>query len=101
MTAVPLPQQPLLAGESSVRYVPTLPLVVRHGLGDKYVRIRILERTLRGLPHPAYDHMSAKESIAKRNGSQARDPIKGVKVKYPLAVTKEPLLKRNCRDGRI
>ncbi len=28
----------------------------------------------------------------KRNGSQARDPVKGVKAKYQLAVTKEPLL---------
>ncbi len=36
--------------------------------------------------------MSAKESIAKRNGSQARDPIKSVKAKYQLAVTKESLL---------
>ncbi len=25
-------------------------------------------------------------------GSQARDPVKGVKAKYQLAVTKEPLL---------
>ena len=32
---------------------------------------------------------SARET---RNGSQARDPVKGVKVKYQLAVTKEPLL---------
>ena len=37
--------------------------------------------------------MSAKESIAKRNGSQARDPVKSVKAKYQLAVTKEPLLR--------
>ena len=36
--------------------------------------------------------MSVKESIAKRNGSQARDLVKGVKAKYQLAVTKEPLL---------
>lgn len=28
----------------------------------------------------------------KRNRSQARDPIKGVKAKYQLAVTKESLL---------
>ena len=37
--------------------------------------------------------MSAKESMAKLNGSQARNPIKGAKVKYQLAVTKEPPLR--------
>ena len=31
--------------------------------------------------------------MAKRNGSQARDPVKGVKAKYQFAVTKEPLLR--------
>ena len=43
--------------------------------------------------HLAYDHMSAKESMAKLNGSQARDPVKGAKAKYQLAVTKEPPLR--------
>ncbi len=31
--------------------------------------------------------------MAKRNGSQARDPVKGVKAKYQFAVIKEPLLR--------
>ena len=29
---------------------------------------------------------------SEADGSQARDPVKGVKAKYQLAVTKEPLL---------
>ena len=36
--------------------------------------------------------MSAKEQLTKRNGTQARDPVKGVRAKYQLAITKEPLL---------
>ncbi len=31
--------------------------------------------------------------MAKRNRSQARDPVKGVKAKYQFAVIKEPLLR--------
>ena len=31
--------------------------------------------------------------MAKRNGSQARDSVKGVKAKYQFAVTKEPRLR--------
>ena len=33
--------------------------------------------------------MSAEEAMAKRNGSKAGDPIKGVKARYQLAVLKE------------
>ena len=43
--------------------------------------------------HTAYDHMIAEEAMAKRNGSKARDPIKGVTGRYQLGVLKEPLLK--------
>ena len=31
--------------------------------------------------------------MAKRNGSKAGDPVKGIKARYQLAVTKELLLK--------
>ena len=40
--------------------------------------------------HPAYDHLNSKENMAKRNGSQAGDPIKGAKAMYELAVMKDP-----------
>lgn len=39
--------------------------------------------------HPAYDHLDAKETMGKRNGTQAGDPIKGGKAMYALANVKD------------
>ena len=41
----------------------------------------------------AYDCISAEEAIAKRNGSKAGDPVKGIKARYQLMVIKKLLLK--------
>ena len=38
----------------------------------------------------AYDHLNAKERMAKRHGTQAGDPPKAAKVFYDLAVMKDP-----------
>lgn len=43
--------------------------------------------------HPAYDHMDAKESMQKRNGTQAGEPAKGAKAMYELAVLDDPPLR--------
>ena len=40
-----------------------------------------------------YDHISAEKAMAKRNRSKAGDLVKGVKVKYQLAIMKEPPLR--------
>lgn len=38
------------------------------------------------LPVSVTDNMSTEEAMTLRNESQARDPVKGIKVKYQLAV---------------
>ena len=43
--------------------------------------------------NPAYDHLDAKESMGKRNGTQAGDPSKGGRAMYELAVMKDPPLR--------
>ena len=43
--------------------------------------------------HPAYDHMDAKDTMTKKNGTQAGDPPKGAKAMYELAVMKDPPLR--------
>lgn len=41
----------------------------------------------------ANGQMSAEEQMAKRDGTQAGDPVQGVGAKYHFAVTKELLLR--------
>lgn len=43
--------------------------------------------------HPAYDHLSAEETMTKRNGTQKGDPVKGAKAMYDFAVMKDPPLR--------
>ena len=43
--------------------------------------------------HPAYDHIDAQKAMGARNGTQARDLIKGAKAMYELAVLKDPPLR--------
>lgn len=43
--------------------------------------------------HPAYDHMDAKDTMNKRNGTQAGDPPKGAKAMYEFAIMKDPPLR--------
>lgn len=43
--------------------------------------------------HPAYDHMDAKSSMTKRNGTQAGDPKKGSQAMYELATMSDPPLR--------
>lgn len=43
--------------------------------------------------HPAYDHMDAKTTMTKRNGTQAGDPQKGARAMYEFAVMKDPPLR--------
>lgn len=43
--------------------------------------------------HPAYDHLNAKETMQKRNGTQKGDPIKGAKAMYELASLSDPPLR--------
>lgn len=43
--------------------------------------------------HQAYDHMDAKDTMMKRHGTQAGDPVKGAKAMYELAVLSEPPLR--------
>jgi len=43
--------------------------------------------------HPAYDHIDAKDTMTKRNGTQAGDPAKGGKAMYELAVMEDPPLR--------
>ncbi|KAF1992436.1 NAD(P)-binding protein [Aulographum hederae CBS 113979] len=40
--------------------------------------------------NPAYTHIDARANAAKRNGTQAGDPVKAAKVFYDLAVMKDP-----------
>lgn len=42
---------------------------------------------------PAYDHFNAKENMAKRNGAQAGDPVKGAAAMYELATMEDPPLR--------
>ncbi|KAH7065378.1 hypothetical protein B0J12DRAFT_33989 [Macrophomina phaseolina] len=46
-----------------------------------------------GAPHPAYDHLNAREIMGKRHGSQPGDPKKGAQAFYDLAVMKDPPLR--------
>ncbi|OJD31995.1 nad-binding protein [Diplodia corticola] len=46
-----------------------------------------------GEPHPAYDHLNAKEIMGKRHGTQAGDPKKGAQAFYDLAVMSDPPLR--------
>lgn len=43
--------------------------------------------------NPAYDHINAKETMGKRHGTQAGDPVKAGKVFYELAVMEDPPLR--------
>jgi len=43
--------------------------------------------------HPAYDHISAEETMKKRHGTQKGDPTKGAKAMYEFAVMKDPPLR--------
>ncbi|ESZ91430.1 putative Uncharacterized oxidoreductase [Sclerotinia borealis F-4128] len=43
--------------------------------------------------HPAYNHLDAKESMRKGNGTQAGDPKKGAKAMYELAILSDPPLR--------
>lgn len=43
--------------------------------------------------HPAYEHLNAKETMQKRNGTQVGDPAKGAKAMYKLAVMDDPPLR--------
>lgn len=42
---------------------------------------------------PEYDHMKAEETMKKRNGTQAGDPLKGAKAMYKLATMEDPPLR--------
>jgi len=46
-----------------------------------------------GEPHPAYEHLDAKEKMGKMNGTQTGDPSKGAKAMYELATMKNPPLR--------
>ena len=43
--------------------------------------------------HPAYDHLNAKESMQKTNGTQKGDPKKGGQAMYELATLPDPPLR--------
>ena len=43
--------------------------------------------------HPAYDHINARETMGKRNGTQVGDPVKGARGMYELAVLEDPPLR--------
>ena len=43
--------------------------------------------------HPAYGHMKAEETMNKRHGTQAGEPLKGAKAMYELGVLEEPPLR--------
>ncbi|KAK6434525.1 hypothetical protein LTR95_009289 [Oleoguttula sp. CCFEE 5521] len=43
--------------------------------------------------HPAYDHINAKETMQKRNGTQAGEPKKGAEAMWEVAKMKDPPLR--------
>lgn len=43
--------------------------------------------------HPAYDHINAKETMGKRNGTQVGDPVKGGRAFWDIAKMEDPPLR--------
>lgn len=43
--------------------------------------------------NPAYDHINAQETMSKRNGSQAGDPVKGARAFWDIAKMDDPPLR--------
>ncbi|KAL1624230.1 hypothetical protein SLS54_004160 [Diplodia seriata] len=57
------------------------------------LRLRANVWSGKGEPHPAYEHLNAKEIMGKRHGTQAGDPKKGAQAFYDLAVMPDPPLR--------
>lgn len=43
--------------------------------------------------HPAYDHIDAKDTMGKRNGTQVGDPVKGGRAFWDIAKLEDPPLR--------